>query len=188
SRVAEIGRLAGRSDVSVRTTPRGAAIVAGAWIDPADPDAQEALRRVRSVQVGADLPFAQAFLAPPLQAGDPGEAPELNLLAARDIFGARAEYTLQIAVYESPDRAEAKRAAEQAALRLRRDGELAFYYHGPSRSMVTVGIFSERDLQGPARAFGPAILAVQERYPLNLLNGQYPILERAPGEAQQRKQ
>lgn len=188
SRLAEVARLSGLADVSVRTTPQGAAIVAGLWRHPSEPGAQEALRRVRSVSAGAERPFAQAFLAPPVRGVDAGELPELNLASAKSIFGSRAVYTLQIGVYEAPDRAQAKRAAEQAALRLRREGELAFYFHGPVRSMVTVGVFSDRDLQGPARAYGPAITAVHERYPINLLNGQFPIVERVPGAREQRQQ
>lgn len=180
-RLAEASRDSGRRDVSVRATPRGAAIVAGWWVSPADPGAQAALQAIRSVEVRGERPYFQAFLAPPPQGADPGQLPELNLTGARSVFGARAVYTLQIAVYEAANRDEAKRAAEQAALRLRRDGELAFYYHGPARSMVTVGVFSDRDLEGPGRTPSPALSAVQQQYPLNLLNGQFPIIERPPG-------
>jgi len=181
ARLDEVAQRSGRTDVAVRITPRGAAIVAGSWPSPADPGAQEALRVVRSRLIAGETPFAQAFLAPSALSADPGQLPELNLAGARAAFGARAVYTLQIAVYESADRVEAKRAAEQAALQLRREGELAFYYHGSTRSMVTLGIFSDRDLEAPGRPKAAAMAAAEERYPLNLLNGQYPIIEKRPG-------
>src|SRR5690606_17423075 len=86
--------------------------------------------------------FATAFLAPPAGDPDPGAIPQYHLSRARIEFGAQSRYTLQIAVYESNNPAEARRAAEQAAAQLRADGEPAFYYHGPSRSMVTLGAFT----------------------------------------------
>lgn len=180
-RLAAAARDSGRNDVSVRVTPRGAAIVAGWWASPSDPGAQAALRAVRTANARGEAPYSQAFLAPPPQGADPGQLPELNLDGARAVFGARAVYTLQIAVYEAANRDVAKRAAEQAALRLRRDGDLAFYYHGPARSMVTIGVFGDRDLEGPSRVPSPALAAAQQQYPLNLLNGQFPIIERPPG-------
>lgn len=187
ARLDEIARRSGRGDVAVRRTPRGAAVVAGSWRSPGDPGAQEALWSVRRRLIAGETPFARAFLAPSVESADPGELPELNLAGARLVFGAGAVYTLQIAVYESPDRAEAKRAAERAALQLRREGELAFYYHGSTRSMVTVGVFNDRDIEGSGHPKAPALVVAQDRYPLNLLNGQYPIIEKRPGLADRRQ-
>lgn len=180
SRVPAVADALGRSDVYVRTTERGAAVVVGRYDQPAS--ARADLDRVRATTVSNSLPFAAAFLAPPPEASDPGQLPELNLEAARNTFGDRAQYTLQIGVYEARNRDEAKRAAEEAALRLRREGELAFYYHGPTRSMVTVGVFSDDDFDASSRPKSAGMIALQSRYNLNLLNGQYPIIEKRPGQ------
>jgi hypothetical protein len=179
-RVPAVADALGRSDVYVRTTERGAAVVVGRYDQPAA--ARADLDRVRATTVSNNLPFAAAFLAPPPEASDPGQLPELNLEAARNTFGDRAQYTLQIGVYEARNRDEAKRAAEEAALRLRREGELAFYYHGPTRSMVTVGVFSDDDFDASSRPKSAGMIALQSRYALNLLNGQYPIIEKRPGQ------
>lgn len=167
-----------RPDVAVRESPRGAAVVVGAYANPTDRAAQADLDRLRAFEVRGVRPFERAFLAPPPERVDPGLVPELNLAEARKTFGRRAAYTLQVAVYESPRRDDAKRAAEQAAVQLRREGELAFYHHGPSRSSVTVGVFSDADFDETLRPKNPAMIALQQRYPLNLLNGQFPIIER----------
>lgn len=172
----------GRGDIHVRPTARGAAVVTGAFVDPKGADAREALRQVRGIQMEGRLPFAQAFFAPPLEAVDLGTVPELNLLNARQVFGSDKEYSLQIGFYQSDRPEEAKKAAEEAALQLRREGELAFYYHGPSMSLVTVGLFGDSDFDPQARARNPALFALQERYPLNLHNGKFPIIEKAPGQ------
>jgi hypothetical protein len=55
---------------------------------------------------------------------------------------------------------------------MRRQGEQAFYFHGPLRSMVTVGLFGidEYDLR-QLRLRSPAIARLMERFPHNLVNG-----------------
>lgn len=181
ARLAPVGNDAGRSDVHVRATARGAAIVAGAYRSPDSPEARADLAMVRERVVGDRRPYSQAFFAPPRDAIDPGLVPEVNLLTARQVFGKEKEYTLQIGFYQSKKPEEAKRAAEQAAVQLRRDGELAFYFHGPTMSLVTVGVFSDADFDAGLRPKTAAILALQERYPLNLHNGQFPVIEKRPG-------
>lgn len=180
-RLAEVSAACGRGDVYLRPTARGTAIVAGSFADPGSAEAREAIQAVRGRVVGGDRLFAEAFFAPPREAVDPGRTPELNLLSARRAFGPEAQYTLQIAFYQSKKPDEAKRAAEEAAVRLRRDGELAFYYHGPTMSLVTVGVFRDRDFDQRLRPKNPTLLALTERYPLNLHNGEYPVLVREGG-------
>lgn len=178
ARAAEVSNLLGRQDVSVRQTRSGAAVVLGLYRRPDERQAQADLAMARAFRSGNTTPFATAFLAPPPEQVDLGDAPELNLASARRSFGPRAAYTLQIGVYEAQNRDAAKRAAEEAAARLRRDGELAFYYHGSTRSSVTVGVFTDADFDDQLRPTNPTMIALQQRYPLNLLNGQYPIVER----------
>ena len=126
-------------------------------------------------------PYRTAFLAPPERRIDEGSLPEYNLATAHQRFGDAAVWTLQIGVYDSPDRAEAKRAAEEAVQRLRREGERAFYYHGETRSMVTVGVFGHSDIDEFARPRSPMLASLMERYPRNLINGS-PIIEKRPGQ------
>lgn len=182
SRLAAVASESGRSDVFVRPTSRGAAIVSGSYRAPDSAEARADLESVRQRIVGDKRPFSQAFFAPPREAVDTGQAPEVNLLAARQVFGKDKEYSLQIGFYQSKKPDEAKRAAEQAAIQLRREGELAFYYHGPTMSIVTVGVFSDSDFDQGLRPRNASILALQERYPLNLHNGEYPVIEKRPGQ------
>ena len=80
--------------------------------------------------------------------------PDFDLATVKARRGTKKPlYTLQIAVYGRPDNTDAtkedlaqfRKSAEEAVVQLRREGEQAYYYHGPNRSMVTVGIFSEDD-------------------------------------------
>lgn len=193
----KVRAVAGLEDAFL--TQRGPAVFIGLgrFADPAEPDAQALLQRVRAIDVQGERPFAQSFFAPPQRpapagappgAGGAAGRPEFNLANARQQFGPRAELTLQVGVYgrddlERPtdaDLAESRALAEAAVQTLRREGELAFYYHGPRRSMVTVGIFSERDLKDQH----PGIDRLKRLFPHNLYNGQGVRLRRgtpAPG-------
>jgi len=95
----------------------------------------------------------------------------------------RGPYSLQVAVFELGSPKTSRHAAEGKAAELRKAGHEAFYYHGESRSMVTVGLFSDKD-RVPVKttlpsgkevfqyAYGPRIKTLQEEFPHNLVNGQ----------------
>lgn len=154
---------------------RGARVIVcvGKVASPSSAEAEALLRRVRDVSDGGTKPFASAFFLPP--AGRP--ASNLDLRSAQATYGKGMVYTLQIGAYgradgkapSEKDVQEAQRKAEEAAAELRRQGELAFYYHGPSLSMVTVGVFGERDIQG---GLSLELREAMERFPHNLYNGQ----------------
>jgi hypothetical protein len=171
---------------SARAAPRpnGAVVLFGGYDAPDDREAQRDLDRVQGLEVEGGRPFRTAFLAPQ---GGPAEGsyPQFNLNNAKSEYGEGAKYTLQIAVYETPGRRDAMEAAEQATLELRREGELAFYYHGPTKSMVTVGLFGDRDYDPQTGRRSGELRELQERYPHNLLNGRTIIERRVEGERTQ---
>lgn len=156
-------------------------VAVGSYDSPTEQVAQIELERVRAIVIDGVKPFEHAFLAPP--SGDQwrGRIPEYDLRNVRAQFGSKAEYTLQIAVFgredDKPptedDRKQFQAAAEKAAVALRQEGEMAFYYHGPNRSMVTVGVFTEQDLEvdDGYTTESPRLTLTRQRHPLNLLNG-----------------
>jgi len=158
-------------DLRVRQREDGAVLSFGEYPTPDNRQAQRDLQRVRRTTLDEQNAFQAAFLAPPPDRRVEGSHPELALSNVRETYGPTALYTLQVGVYESPDRREAMRSAEQAALQLRREGELAFYHHGPSRSMVTVGVFSAQDYDLSSGRMSQEILDLKSRHPYNLYNG-----------------
>lgn len=156
---------------------RGSAIVMGGYDGPGEKSAQRDLAAVRGVMSEGRPAFPGAFLAPPSARDDAGELPRYHLLRAREEFGRSVRYTLQVAVYESPDREEAKRAAEQAAAVLRREGEPAYYFHGVTQSMVTVGAYTDREAGLRDGKESAELSALRARRPLNLFNGNRQIME-----------
>jgi hypothetical protein len=136
-------------------------------------------------------------LTPPPYDSLPGSVPEYDLSTLRQRRGKSALYTLQVAAYTrmdgkaatEKDLAEFRAAAEKAVVELRREGEEAFYHHGQRMSVVTVGVFGEKDVD-PVRPppVGKESMVVQmarQRHPLNLVNGQgVKVRTRGQAEAQ----
>ena len=162
-----------------RRSDRGTAILYGRYDGPEGRAAQADLARIRDHVVDGGRPFAHAFLAPPT-VGIGGSTPQYDLRGVWAAFGPDALYTLQIGAYGRSDRehpapdelAEFRRLAEQAVGQLRREGEPAFYFHGPNMSMVTVGVFGPDD-HDPTNPLAESVeLAdLRLRFPNNLLNG-----------------
>ena len=162
---------------------RGDAVVIafGRYTDPTSKQAKADLARVRGTQVVMDgqtiKPFSGAFLAPPTEIH--GTMPEFDLSNAKKLNGDWVLYTLQVGVYSREDQkpatpaemAEFRKTAEEAVVQLRREGEQAFYSHGPNRSMVTIGLFGEEDFDATSKFESPALRALRKRFPYNLQNG-----------------
>ncbi len=100
-----------------------------------------------------------------------------------DVRAHSGMYTLQIGYYDDAFGPNFRNAAVKAAQTLREEGDPAYFYHGPHRSMVTVGLFTDDDLvqQGFQRVYGPNVKTLQEKYPYNLGNGRT-VVERINGE------
>lgn len=174
----QIARMLGRQDVFVRLLPRGSVVVLGSYSGPKDPRAQRDLDWIQQLTVAGQHPYARSYLAPPPPPPpDMGNVPELNLLSAKRVAGNRALYTLQVAVFESAQREKAKRAAERFAVQLRQRGDMAFYYHGATKSMVTIGIFGAEAYDTQTHRVSLEVQALQRRYPYNLMNGTDKITE-----------
>ena len=170
---------------------RGKAVVVAYGQYPAAdaPAAKRDLERIRSLQVGGETPFGSAMMAPPIYEALAGTLPQFDLRNVKAQFGDRASYTLQVGVYCRMDEVEPsakelgefRAAAEKAVIEMRRQGDQAFYYHGPRRSMVTVGLFglNEFDSKNPG-AQSPVIAQVVRKFPYNLVNGAG-VKRRRPG-------
>lgn len=172
----------------VRLTQRegGNFLTLGQYNDPRTPQARADLRRVHAYEIKLGdrtaRPYAEAFIAAPTAQSLQGTNATYDLRNVHTRFGDKAIYTLQVAIYGRNDRnvpssediASFRRAAEEAVVSLRRGGEQAFYYHGPSRSTVTIGVFYEEDHDPTTlpRIESERLKAAREQHPLNLLNGQ----------------
>lgn len=181
--------MAGLSGVSLERRGNGLVLLYGSFESGASPAAQRELAYVRMIEIGGARPYETAFLAPPGAAA--GTMPDYDLATVKGRRGTKKPlYSLQVAVYGRPDNADPtpqdmasfRTSAEEAVARLRRDGEQAYYYHGPNRSMVTIGVFNEQEA-GFASRFqgeGAALTMARQKFPHNLLNGEA-VRERVGG-------
>ena len=171
------GRL---PDAFIERRGPATAIAYGRYSGPDDPQAQRDLERIQEMEFNGLRPYRIAYLAPPYTPTVMGSRPEHNLWSAKAQFP-NALYTLQIGVYGRDDLprlteaqlAEIRRKAEEAVATLRAEGELAYYYHGPRRSTVTVGLFDQSDFDPLFPGIESARLReARQRHPHNLYNGQ----------------
>lgn len=134
---------------------------------------QADLAKLKSLEIGGRRPFLTAFLIPPTHQASGSSNPSYDLLQARRRYprGTRL-YTLQVGIYEDRDRQLAMRKAEEAAEVYRDQGDTAFYYHGPHRSSVTIGIFTDEQVQLDQPGMGMLIRQLRERHPHCAVNGQ----------------
>ena len=171
----------GLPEAYVARRNEGVIIAVGDFPSPDDEQARKELARIQGIEIGGVKPYSGVMLAPPLEWKMAGSTPQFNLARAKELYGERALYTLQVGAYgrmdikgtpNEADLAEARKAAEQAAVKLRQEGEMAFYFHGPTMSMVTVGVFDNTDFDPQAASFKSARLRdTQKRNPYNLYNG-----------------
>ncbi|MDX2130837.1 MAG: hypothetical protein SFY69_02145 [Planctomycetota bacterium] len=190
--VATVRQQAGLPEARLLRRGRSTVVAYGSYPSATDERARADLARVRAIELNGERPFEHAVLAPPAFEGVQGGRPELDLAGVRARRGGDALYTLQVAAYErsdgkdptDADLAEIRAAAEKAAETLRADGADAYYWHGPRRSMVTVGIFgpADHDVLRPERD-SPALRAARSKHPLNLVNGR-PLLVRTRGQTE----
>lgn len=180
-RILETVRAAGLPGAYIAVRDKRPVIAFGRYDDPAQPEAQAGLQTVRQAQIGGVTPFGAAMLMPPgVVVGDAGNVMDLRTVRAR--LGDSARYTLQIGAYgrgdlQRPTQEELalfRREAERAAAQLRGGGEDAYFYHGPNRSSVTIGVFGEDDLDATTTPpiESPRLRDLRKRYPNNLLNGE----------------
>jgi len=161
---------------------RGPAVVLvyGHYTGPDDKQAKQDIERLQGMVINGINPYAFAYLMPPASTAQAGVIKEYDLRRAKDLYGKSAVYTLQVGWYgredlKSPtedDLKDARRAAEEGASRLRSEGELAFFFHGPHRSMVTVGVFDTTDFDPQTPTLQSARLKeTRKKHPYNLYNG-----------------
>ncbi|MFG0328805.1 MAG: SPOR domain-containing protein [Phycisphaerales bacterium] len=165
----------GMTAIWVESNERRSIVRHGRYESYDSPAARQDLDRLHAATIGERQPFRGAFVGPLASAIEAGNQPQFHLLQARRLYpGVETLYSLQIGFFEpepGESRRDAQDKAEKVAAFLRREGELAFYYHGPTMSLVTVGVFLEDAVDPATGVYSPEVLAIQKRHPHNSWNG-----------------
>jgi hypothetical protein len=143
-----------------------AVVYRGRYPNPLIDDAARDLRQTRLIQVDGKRLFEDADVMP-VGAGTSASIVEMDLKRHS------GKHTLQIAVYDDAFGPDFRNAAERAATELRKQGNEAYFYHGPNRSLVTVGLFdrADRDSVNGVEGYGERARLLQQKFPYNLVNG-----------------
>lgn len=151
-----------------------ATIFYGRFDDPQDVRAQTTLDDIRSVTINDRKPFADAQLVALVGSGrifaDPFDLKQFV-----------GYYSVQVGFYDQNYPGNFRRAAEEAARVLRADGDEAYFYHGPVRSIVTIGLFTRAQafnvVDNPLapgstiEKWSTPVREIADKYPYNLGNG-----------------
>lgn len=169
-------RTTGMPDVWYRDHEGAAIVYRGRYLNPESQAAQRDLQLTKLAVVEGWRPFKDAKIVS-LGQGD-------LALSDRDLRGYPGMYTLQIGFYTDAAGSDYRRKAEQWVDKLRKDGEEAYFYHGPNMTNVTVGIYSQEDAyerDGAIFRHSAIIRALKGKFPHNLGNGERVPVRAAPG-------
>ena len=179
----DINRVTGMSDAWVTDDGNRSTVLYGRFTDPHSTQAQLALHAIQQLEVDEQQPYAKAQLQPVASLASVSSSPH-------DLAQYSGLYSLQIAAFQDADRALQRRAAKQYVQQLRDEGEDAYYYHGRTMSLVTVGLFrkSEALVSVPnpmapgsrVERYSPRVVELQKKYPDNLVNGRT-LIEKQDG-------
>ncbi|QNN23066.1 hypothetical protein HED60_12560 [Planctomycetales bacterium ZRK34] len=169
----QLAARTGFPDLWVGEEANASLLYAGHYPSPQDKQARRDLDQWQRLRASGKVSLPAAMLVPITPAPGAGDPSDLDLRSA----ATRGLYTLQIGFYEdAKGKSDAyQKAAEQAATALRKDGFQAYYYHGPNRSMVTIGVFGSEALTSKGDGevvYSDQVLALQRRFPYNLANGE----------------
>lgn len=174
-------RATGVPEAFLETRGESTLVVVGKYDSPASPAAQAMLKRVKEIQIDGQRPYMAAHMLPPPPQNLKGSIPEWDLRNVKAKYGKDAEYTLQINIYTNPsgrataaELREFQKAAEDAVRTLRKDGSEAYYYHDQTGSTVTVGLFSQDDLDSGFSlkpGAGSGVRELQKKFPYAMVNG-----------------
>ena len=162
-------------DVWVWEDAKRAVVYRGRYPSPSIDKAERDLRQTRMLQIEGKRPFESVELMP-VGASLSSASTDMDL---RKHMGM---HTLQIGAYDETFGPDFRAAAERAVIELRKQGNEAYFYHGPNRSLLTIGLFSadDRDDVNGVEGYGARARALQQKFPYNLING-LTIKERVNG-------
>lgn len=154
-------------NIWIEDTGNVARLYHGRFTNPTDPGIRPTLDKIQKTELDGEILFAKAQLVPLVGDG--------RVIA--DPFDLRqfvGYYSLQIGFYDEAAGPNFREIAEQAVRTLREEGHEAYYYHGPYRSIITIGVFSYDQAfvsAGTHDTYAPQIHELQKTFPFNLGNG-----------------
>ncbi|MFA9476842.1 hypothetical protein ACERK3_00915 [Phycisphaerales bacterium AB-hyl4] len=175
SMLTRLQQQAGLRSLWIEDVDGTATLYRGRFADPSAEEARQALHHSRRIRLDDGQPFSDVRLVNLAGGGEP------RITDPHDLRQYPGFYTLQVGYFDGEYDGDFRAAAEDAAHRLREDDHDAYFYHGPHRSLVTVGLFSYEEAfvtaddptaaQAQVDAYAPTIRELQRNFPHNRGNG-----------------
>ncbi len=167
------------TDLWLRETGTTTYVLCGHFPSPDVDAAKQTLRAVQQVRIDGLQPYGAAQL---VKAADPAAAVDLSPWDLRNFMGM---YTLQIGFYDAQFGPNFRKAAQEAVAALRKQKVDAYFYQGPFRALITVGLFNEDQAfvvqPDGVSAYSPEVHELQKKFPYNLGNGRT-LIEKMNGQ------
>ena len=172
----------GMGDLRIERRVGGEQLITGGWDSLANGRAAERLEEIREIEIDGQKPFQGAVLLPPTIDPATGANAAWDLRNAAETTD--ATITLQLEQFQPeadrPTRQRIRRMrrrAEDRAAELRRQNIEAFFYHTPTSSAITLGLFNENQIDtNPTPGFSPRhaprVKELLERFPTQFFNGE----------------
>jgi hypothetical protein len=164
--IESLSRHANVPDLWVRDSGAMTSVFRGRYTSPDSVPARTDLEQMQRVTINGKQPYANVEFTPLAPANTATGSP-------LDLHQFPGMYTLQVAYYDDKMGPNFRETAEDFTRALRSQGEEAYFYHGPNRSLVTVGLFNEDDFvrEGDTQAYGPRMRELQVKHPIHQRNG-----------------
>lgn len=168
------------SSLRIYPTNGGSMVVYGSYEGWSDPVARDDIKKLQAIAVNGQQIFPRVMITELIPPRDPASIASEELLSLRVRYpDIRLLYTLEIAIwgdFESGEYPPQKRrvAAERLARELRARGIPAYYHHDEKRglSMVTVGVFDHRAIDGQTGLKSPQVERYLLDFPRRMVNGE----------------
>lgn len=177
---ARLVNATGMTDVWTQDEGAVSMVYFGRYESPQDPRAQADMTRWQKLVASGKVKLPVLMLTPVSPgANASGDVAQFDLRNTAN----RGAYTLQIGYYDETLEKDPRfkgttfrQVCEDAVAALRKEGHEAYYYHGPTRSMVTLGVFRENDIEvkldrSGAPIYSPQVEKLRKEFPYNTANG-----------------
>lgn len=178
------------SSLRIYPTNGGSMVVYGSYEGWSDQAAKADIKKLQAITANGQQIFPKVLITELIPPRDPASIASEELLSLRVRYpDIRVLYTLEIAIwgdFESGEYPPRKRrvAAERFARELRARGIPAYYHHDETRSlsMVTVGVFDHRAIDGQTGLKSPQVERFLLDFPQRMVNGESVVDLYDPGD------
>ena len=160
----------GLADIWYSSDARWTRVYAGKFRQPNSDQVKSVLREVQQAKIDGKRVFEDAKVV----ALGSSQVETLDPHNLRSLSG-QGLVSLQVGYFDRTYGTDFRRAAEQTVKDMRKNGEEAYYYHGPHRSLVLINAWTRDEAffaqTGRMERYSNAVRLVQQKYPYNVPNG-----------------